>query len=294
MATGLPYDERVNLAYQLVNASQLQGKELSYNNYLDLDAAWAAVREFRSGCVIIKRQTPCGVADNDDIVRAYQDAHDCDPVGAYGGVMAFSVEVPAELIEAIYANGQFVEAIVAPSFTPGALGLLADKPNVRVLATGGKNRPGIGFDIRSIEGGVLMQQTDCALECPGKFKVVTECIPSDEQSRELHFAWRVCKSVKSNAIVITKDGATVGIGTGQPNRVKSAELAVQQAGEKARGAVAASDAFFPFCDGFDVLAAAGVAAVIHPGGSVRDQEIIDAANAANMVIICTHTRHFRH
>jgi len=208
--------------------------------------------------------------------------------------MAFNVEVPASLIEAVFANGQFVEAIVAPSFELRALELLAQKPNIRVLATGGMNKPGNTVDFRSVEGGMLAMVADTIAEDPLTFTVPTLRAPSPAERAELIFAWRVCKSVKSNAIVITKGATTVGIGAGQPNRVNSARLAVKQAADKANGAVAASDAFMPFADSLEVLIAAGVTAVIQPGGSVRDPEVIAAADAAGVALLFTGHRHFRH
>ena len=287
----------LNPVWELARAPQIQGKELSYNNYLDLDAAWAAVREFdefHPTCVIVKHLTPCGVACAASITDAYRRAHDCDPVSAYGGVMAFNVEVPAALIEAIYKNGQFIEALIAPSFEAAALEKLCEKPNVRVLATGGMNKPGLALDYRSVEGGMLLMTADTIAEDQATFTVPTKRQPTAEECAEMLFAWRVCKSVKSNAIVITKEATTVGIGAGQPNRVNSAELAVKQAGEKALGAVAASDAFMPFADSLKVLIAAGVTAVIQPGGSVRDGEVIAAADAAGVALLFTGHRHFRH
>jgi len=283
-------------AFTLANATQHQGKELSYNNYLDLDAAWAAVREFDSQptAVIIKHLTPCGVASHADLTTAYQLAFDCDPVSAFGGVMAFNRPVPAELIEAVLGNGQFVEAVIAPEFAPEALELLTQKPNVRVLSTGGFNEPGKSFDFRTVEGGMLCMESDAVLESEASFTVASKRQPTAAELEDLLFAWKVGKSVKSNAIVVVKDRVTLGIGAGQPNRVNSARLAVLQAGEQAQGAAAASDAFMPFADSLEVLAAAGVTAVIQPGGSARDAEVLAAADAANMAVVFTGTRHFRH
>ncbi|MCL2806846.1 MAG: bifunctional phosphoribosylaminoimidazolecarboxamide formyltransferase/IMP cyclohydrolase [Coriobacteriia bacterium] len=282
-------------AFTLANALQHQGKELSYNNYLDLDAAWAAVREFGStpSVVIVKHLTPCGVATHEDITTAYRSAFKCDPVSAFGGVMAFNCQVPAELIEAIYDNEQFIEALIAPAFDKAALELLAQKPNARVLSTGGINPPGQGFDYRSVEGGMLCMSADSALK-DTDFKIASLREPTAQEQEDLLFAWRVCKSVKSNAIVVAKGGVTLGIGSGQPNRVNSAQLAVSQAGSKAVGAVAASDAFMPFADSLEVLAAAGVTAVIQPGGSVRDAEVLAAADGAGLAVVFTGIRHFRH
>ncbi|MDR1184092.1 MAG: bifunctional phosphoribosylaminoimidazolecarboxamide formyltransferase/IMP cyclohydrolase [Coriobacteriales bacterium] len=287
--------QKINPAWQLANAQQLQGKELSYNNYLDLDAAWNAVREFDAPtCVIVKHLTPCGIASSESIVEAYQRAHEVDPVSAYGGVMAFNRSVPAGLVEAIYANGQFIEAIVAPAYQSEALELFQQKENVRVLETGGINSPGISVDYRSVEGGMLAMTSDAVGEDPATFTVPTKREPTATELESLLFAWKACKSVKSNAIVIAKDNATVGTGAGQPNRVNSARIAAEQAGDKARGAVAASDAFMPFADSLEVLIAAGVTAVIQPGGSIRDQEVIAAADAADIALVFTGHRHFRH
>jgi phosphoribosylaminoimidazolecarboxamide formyltransferase/IMP cyclohydrolase len=281
--------------FQLANARQLQGKELSYNNYLDLDAAWSAVREFDAPtCVIVKHLTPCGIASDNNIVRAYQRAHDVDAVSAFGGVMAFNRAVPGALVEAIFANGQFIEAVIAPAFDPEAQVLFERKPDARVLATGGINQPGGYLDFRSVEGGMLAMTADTVDEDPATFTVPTKREPTAQERESLLFAWKACKSVKSNAIVIAKDSATVGTGAGQPNRVNSARIAVEQAGENARGAVAASDAFMPFADSLEVLIAAGVTAVIQPGGSKRDSEVIAAADAAGVALLFTGHRHFRH
>jgi len=291
---GLQKAER-NPDYQLANARQLQGKELSYNNYLDLDAAWSAVREFEAPtCVIVKHLNPCGIASCEDIVAAYQQAHDVDPVSAFGGVMAFNRPVTGAVVEAIFANGQFIEAIVAPSYDEAALELFTQKKNARVLETGGLNPPGGHLDYRSIEGGMLAMTADSVSEDPQQFTVPTKRKPTDDELAALLFAWKVCKSVKSNAIVIVKDNMTVGLGAGQPNRVNSARIAAAQAGDKAQGAVAASDAFMPFADSLEVLVAAGVTAVIQPGGSIRDEEVIAAADAARVALVFTGHRHFRH
>lgn len=281
--------------HTLAHATQLQGKELSYNNYLDLDAAWAAVREYdEPACVIVKHLTPCGVCVDADVTAAYKRAHECDPISAYGGVMAFNRPVTGELVGAIFDNKQFVEAIVAPEFSGDACEMYASKPNCRLLATGGVNPAGEGIEFRSVEGGLLAQASDSVAEDPDTFTVAGEVQPTPEQMCELMFAWKAVKSVKSNAILIAKDNASVGAGGGQPNRVNSARIAAEQAGDKAKGAVAASDAFFPFRDGFDVLADAGVVAVIEPGGSIRDEEVIAAANEKGVALVFTGHRHFRH
>jgi len=279
----------------LARAEQLQGKELSYNNILDTDACWTAVREFEAPAVVIVKHTnPCGTCTDADLVTAYKKAHDVDPISAFGGVMAFNRTVPAELIEAIYANGQFVEVMIAPDFESGALELLTQKPNVRVLKTGGV-RPVTGhYESRAVEGGLLVQMSDSVSEDPATFTVPTKRQPTADEMEQLLFAWKVAKSVKSNAILLAKDFTSVGVGAGQMNRVNSARIAVAQAGEAAKGAVAASDAFMPFPDSLEVCAEAGVTAVIQPGGSVRDQEVIDRADELGVAIVFTGHRHFRH
>lgn len=280
--------------HTLARAEQLQGKELSYNNFLDTDAAWTGVREFeRPAVVIIKHLTPCGTCVNDDLVAAYQKAHDADPISAYGGVMGFNRTVTAELVEAVFANKQFVEVMIAPDFEPRALELLATKKNLRVLRTGGA-LPVAGRDYRSVEGGLLVQESDSVSEDPAAFTVPTKRQPTPEELEQLLFAWRVCKTVKSNAIVLAKGFVTTGVGGGQPNRVNSARIAVEQAGDNAAGSVAASDAFLPFPDTLEVCAAAGVTALIQPGGSIRDDEAIAKADELGVAMVFTGHRHFRH
>ena len=288
-------DDYAGAEHSLAHAHQHQGKEMSYNNYLDVDAAWSAVREYENpACVIVKHLTPCGVCENDDLVEAYQRAHACDPVSAYGGVMAFNRPVSDDVVTAIFENKQFVECIIAPEFSQAALDMYAAKKNARLLSTGGVNPAGGEVEYRAVEGGVLCQDADAVHEDPAEFTVPTKRKPTEAEMDELMFAWKACKSVKSNAILIAKDHASVGAGGGQPNRVNSARIAVEQAGEKAQGAVAASDAFFPFRDGFDTLAQAGVTAVIQPGGSIRDEEVIAAADEQGVAMVFTGHRHFRH
>ncbi len=284
-----------NPAWMLASAEQIQGKELSYNNFLDLDACWGCVREFAEPtCVIVKHQTPCGIASASDLVEAYQRAWECDTVSAFGGVMAFNGTVTAGVVQAVLDNGQFIEAVIAPDFEDGALELLATKPNARVLRTGGCNPAGNAFEIRTVEGGVLVQESDSVSEDPATFTFPTERKPTDAEFDELLFAWKTCRAVKSNAIVITSGKKTLGMGAGQPNRVNSARFAAEQAGEGAKGAVAASDAFMPFADSLEVLIEAGVTAVIQPGGSIRDGEVIEAADKAGIALVFTGHRHFRH
>lgn len=281
--------------HTLARATQIQGKELSYNNILDTDACWTAVREFEQPCcVIVKHMNPCGVAIGEDLTDAYRRAHECDPISAYGGVMAFNQRVSGDVVRAIYENKQFVEVMIAPDYDEEALMLLDDKRNLRVLRTGGV-RPVAGhYESRAVEGGMLIQTSDGVTEYQSRFRVATIAKPTDEEMEQLIFAWRVCKSVKSNAIVLAKDFATIGVGAGQMNRVNSARIAVEAAGAKVRNSVCASDAFMPFPDTLEVCADAGVTAFIQPGGSIRDDEVIAAANKRGVSMVFTGHRHFRH
>ena len=281
--------------HTLARAEQLQGKELSYNNILDTDACWTAVREFAEPCcVIVKHTNPCGTCVDDDVTVAYRRAQAADPVSAYGGVMAFNRTVPASVIEAINENKQFVEVMIAPDYEPAALELLAAKPNLRVLRTGGARATGGHYDSRAVEGGMLIQESDSVTEDPATFTVPTKRQPTAEELEQLLFAWKVAKSVKSNAILLAKDFLSVGVGAGQMNRVNSAEIAVKQAGDLAKGAVCASDAFLPFPDTLEVVGAAGVTALIQPGGSIRDAECIAKADELGVAMVFTGHRHFRH
>jgi phosphoribosylaminoimidazolecarboxamide formyltransferase/IMP cyclohydrolase len=284
----------------LANAQRLQGKELSYNNYLDLDAALKAVNEFgdQACCVIVKHQTPCGIAVAKSVTSAYRKAWEVDPVSAYGGVMAFNKTVNLSVVQAVFENKQFVEAIVAPDYTARALEALEDKPNIRVISTLSDNQAphlsDLQLEYRSIDGGILEMTPDRVDEDPDGFSEPTKRKTTEAEWEQLLFAWKCAKSVKSNAIVIAKDFAMIGAGAGQPNRVNSAKLAVSQAGDKAKGAVAASDAFLPYPDTLQALAQAGVTALIQPGGSIRDPEVIAFANAAGIAMVFTGVRHFRH
>ena len=281
----------------LAQAEQLHGKEMSYNNYVDADAATRAAHEHQDACVaIIKHANPCGTAISRDgsIEAAYRKAFDCDPVSAFGGVVAANRPVTLAMAEAM--GDVFTEVVVAPEFEPAALELLTQKKNVRLLRCEPDSAGGI--EMRGISGGMLLQVSD-AIDAdgdgPGDWKLVSGPLADVETLRDLEFAWRACRSVKSNAILLAKDGASVGVGMGQVNRVDSASLAVQRAGgERARGAVAASDAFFPFPDGLEILLEAGVRAVVQPGGSVRDDEVIAATDKAGVTMYFTGTRHFFH
>jgi phosphoribosylaminoimidazolecarboxamide formyltransferase/IMP cyclohydrolase len=278
----------------LAQAEQLHGKEMSYNNYVDADAARRAAYDFDAPAVaIIKHANPCGIAIAGDVAEAHRKAHECDPVSAFGGVIATNRPVSVAMAEQVAEI--FTEVVVAPAFEEGADEILAAKKNIRLLVCAGAQRGGI--ELRPISGGLLLQARD-AIDADGDAPSTWRLAagdPLDEAGlADLGFAWRACRAVKSNAILLASGGATVGVGMGQVNRVDSARLAVSRAGSRAAGSVAASDAFFPFPDGLQVLADAGVRAVVQPGGSVRDEDVIAAANAAGMTMYLTGTRHFFH
>ena len=278
----------------LFGVEKLQGKEISFNNLYDLDAARRLLADLSDleapgAAVIVKHANPCGAAVGDSVADAYQKALASDPLSAFGGIVALGGEVDDELATEI--SGVFTEVLLAPGYTPGAREILATKPNTRVLQAGPIVRPALSA--KTVTGGILLQQSDGVEDASG-YKVVTERRPSSEQMDDLLFAWRVARTVKSNAIVLVKDGATVGVGAGQMSRVDSSEIAVKKAGERVRGAVAASDAFFPFADGVEALAGAGVEAIIQPGGSVRDEEVVEAANKRGVAMVFTGRRHFNH
>ena len=296
------FAEQGTSEHPLVGAEQLQGKPLSYNNYLDADAAWNLVREFdEPACVILKHQNPCGSAVAEDVTAAYDRAFACDPKSAFGGIIACNREVPYELVEHFAdENKQFVEVIIAPSFSEDAQTRMAKRPNLRVLATGGVGKAP-ELEMRSIDGGMLVQHVDRVDEDPATFTVPTKRKPTEDEMAELLFAWRVCKGVKSNAILVSKGKAGIGMGPGQPNRVDSALLACERAEEYCKrtgvepgGFACASDAFFPFRDNVDVLAAHGVTCIIQPGGSKRDDESIEACDEHGIAMVFTGSRHFRH
>ncbi|MEO9327199.1 bifunctional phosphoribosylaminoimidazolecarboxamide formyltransferase/IMP cyclohydrolase [Gordonia aurantiaca] len=274
-------------------AEQLHGKEMSYNNYTDADAAWRAAYDFDAPAVaIIKHANPCGIAVGADIAEAHRKAHACDPVSAYGGVIAANREITVEMAEQVAEI--FTEVIIAPGFADGALSVLTRKKNIRVLVA---TPPSAGVETKPVSGGLLMQERD-VLDAEGDNPENWTLVagpPADNQTlADLEFAWRACRSVKSNAILLASDGASVGVGMGQVNRVDSAHLAVQRAGDRAAGSVGASDAFFPFPDGLQVLLNAGVKAVVQPGGSIRDKEVIEAAEEAGVTLYLTGARHFAH
>ena len=279
----------------VVNAQQLHGKEMSFNNYTDADAAWRAVRDHRDPAVaIMKHANPCGIAVCAlGVAVAYQHAHECDPVSAFGGVVAANRKVDLAMAEPL--SKVFTEVLIAPDYDQDALELLMKKPSIRILKA--EVTPLDRFELRPVSGGTLLQESDLINaegDSPANWKQV--CGPQvDEQTmKDLEFAWRSVRAVKSNAIILASMTASVGIGMGQVSRVDSARLAVSRAGDRAKGSVAASDAFFPFADGLQILIDAGITAVVQPGGSVRDEEVIAAAQSAGIAMFFTNTRHFSH
>ena len=279
----------------LAQAEQLHGKEMSYNNYVDADAAWRSANDFAEPCVaIIKHANPCGIAIGADVADAHRRAHACDPTSAFGGVIAVNRAVSAELAKQVAEI--FTEVIVAPSYASDAVEVLREKKNLRVLVAPPFDPPPAEF--KHVGGGVLVQtadRIDAEGDDPATWTLAAGPAADEATKKDLAFAWRAIRSVKSNAILLAREGATVGVGMGQVNRVDSAHLAVNRAGtERARGSVAASDAFFPFPDGLEVLIAAGVKAVVQPGGSIRDNVVIEAAERAGLTVYHTGTRHFYH
>jgi len=278
----------------LAQAEQLHGKAMSFNNYTDADAAWRAAHDFSAPCVaIIKHANPCGIAVGASIAEAHRRAHECDPVSAFGGVIAANGEVDAEAAGQIAAI--FTEVVVAPSFTDEAIAILSAKKNIRLLLA--PEWVPAGLELKPISGGVLAQRPDridADGDDPANWTLATGEAADDATLADLAFAWRAVRSVKSNAILLASGGASVGVGMGQVNRVDSAKLAVERAGERAAGSVAASDAFFPFADGLQILIDGGVKVVVQPGGSIRDEEVIAAAKEAGVTMYLTGTRHFTH
>lgn len=282
----------------VATAEQLQGKELSFNNIADTDSALECVKEFAEpACVIVKHANPCGVALGDDILTAYNRAYQTDPTSAFGGIIAFNRELDANTAQAII-DRQFVEVIIAPTVSKEAQTVLSAKQNVRVLACGDwQGQLTDGFDFKRVNGGLLIQERDFGMVELDDLTVVTKVKPTEAQLQDLLFTWKVAKYVKSNAIVYCKDGMTIGVGAGQMSRVYSAKIAGIKAADEGlvvEGSVMASDAFFPFRDGIDAAAAAGISAVIQPGGSMRDDEVIAAADEAGIAMVFTGMRHFRH
>ena len=286
-----------NAPVGISSATQVQGKELSYNNIADTDAALECVKQFDGApaCVIVKHANPCGVAVAPTLLEAYQKAFSTDPESAFGGIIAFNQELDAETA-ALIVEKQFVEVIIAPSVSASAKAAVASKKNVRLLECGQWNESSHNtIEYKRVNGGLLVQENDLALS--NKLEVVSKVKPTEQQMADLEFAWKVAKFVKSNAIIYANQNMTIGVGAGQMSRVNSARIAgikAEHAGLEVNGSVMASDAFFPFRDGIDNAAAAGISAVIQPGGSMRDEEVISAADEAGMAMVFTGMRHFRH
>ncbi|MBM3948230.1 MAG: bifunctional phosphoribosylaminoimidazolecarboxamide formyltransferase/IMP cyclohydrolase [SAR202 cluster bacterium] len=277
----------------IATAKQLHGKELSFNNILDADAAWRVASDFDGPAVaVIKHCNPCGLATHQDLLRAYQLAYEGDTVSAYGGIVGFNRPVTSAAVEAM--RSVFYEVVVAPAYEPAALKALQERKNLRVLEVAPAAGLMANTDVRRVSGGVLVQTADNPAEDPSAWRAVTQRVPSEEERIDLAFAWKAAKHVKSNAIVLAKRQAIVGIGAGQPNRVNSVHLAIRTAGERSRGSVLASDAFFPFPDNIERAAEGGVTAIVQPGGSIRDDEVVAAANKAGIAMLFTGIRHFRH
>lgn len=292
------YTEYEPLGASISTAEQLQGKELSFNNVADTDAALSCVQSFDApACVIVKHANPCGVAEGVDVTEAYRRAFSTDPTSAFGGIIAFNRDID-EALAAEIIDQQFVEVVIAPAISDGAREVFSRKKNVRVLAAPLSNEPGSDMrDFKRVSGGLLIQGRDDASLDEAQLKIVTRRAPTESEREDLLFAWKVAKFVKSNAIVYARDRMTIGVGAGQMSRVYSAKIAgikAADAGLDVKGSVMASDAFFPFRDGIDAAAEAGIQAVIQPGGSIRDEEVIAAADEAGIAMIFTGIRHFRH
>ncbi len=292
------YRERANHLPTIVNGKQLQGKELSYNNIMDADAALGLVKEFIDpAAVIIKHTNPCGTAIGAGVQEAFLKAFEADPLSAFGGIVALNRPVDEQTARLVLEKLSFFEIMLAPSFDAGALKLFEAKKNLRVISVEGlgfvtETVP--GYHVRRVEGGFLVQEFDQASEDKNVYKIMTEKQPDITLSKDMEVGWKIVKHVKSNAIVLIKDGVTVGVGAGQMNRVGSLAIAIEQAGDKAKGSVMASDALLPFRDSVDACAKAGIAAIIQTGGSVRDAEVIQAANEHGIPMVFTTYRHFKH
>ena len=279
----------------LARAEQLHGRELSFNNLMDADAAWRIVSDYdEPAACVIKHANPCGLASRDDLAEAYRLAYEGDPVSAFGGIVGFNRAVTADAAEAM--GPVFYEVVVAPGYDGDALEILQRKRNLRILSVDSTVPSGgaTDYDVRPLSGGMLVQTPDTIDEDPGKWSTATERAPSESELADLAFAWKAVKHIKSNAIAFVKNRTLVGMGAGQPNRVVSVHLSQRAAGEKAAGCVLASDAFFPFPDNIELAAEAGITAIVQPGGSIRDDEVIDAANKAGIAMVFTGVRHFRH
>ncbi len=276
----------------IAGAKQLWGKELSFNNIADADAAWSAASDFDGPAVsVIKHMNPCGLASHEDLTEAYRRALAGDPVSAFGGIVACNQKIDGETAEEI--SKVFYEIVIAPEFEEDALDILKKRKNLRILEMGSAGG-GVGLEVKTVEGGFLVQTRDTGGDDPSGWRCVTKRQPTDEEMKDLEFAWKVAKHVKSNAIVLAKDRSLVGMGAGQPNRVNSVHLALRAAAERAKGSALASDAFFPFADNVELAAGGGVGAIVQPGGSVRDEEVVQTADTLGIAMLFTGVRHFKH
>lgn len=287
------YREKHFTGSGVANARQLHGKELSFNNIVDVESAYSIVAEFdEPAAAIIKHTNPCGTGVGRNLVEAYEKAYSADPVSAFGGIIGLNREV--DVVTAVQISKLFIEAVIAPSYSEDALAILSKKQNIRLLVADTLENGCKQVDIKTVSGGMLIQERDMSVESSEDMKVVTKRQPSSEEWAQLMLAWKVVKHVKSNAIIVAGDHQTLGVGAGQMNRVGAAAIALQQAGEKTKGAVMSSDAFLPFRDTVDVAAKAGITAIIQPGGSMRDDESIQAADEHGIAMVFTSTRHFKH
>lgn len=278
---------------QLSSAKQLHGKELSFNNINDTNGALMLLKEFDEPAVVaVKHANPCGVGCGSSVFEAYQKAYEADPVSIFGGIIAANREIDEKTAERIHEI--FIEIVIAPSFSDKALEILKQKKNIRLLTLDNISKKTAGFDMKKVSGGLLVQEIDQELYHPDELTCVTDKQPTEQELKDLEFAWKVVKHTKSNAIVLAKDDQTVGVGPGQTNRITALELAVKYGGDKVRGAVLASDAFFPFDDCVKAAADAGITAIMQPGGSIRDQDSIDACNKYGIAMVFTKMRHFKH
>jgi phosphoribosylaminoimidazolecarboxamide formyltransferase/IMP cyclohydrolase len=285
----IPEDRSNNI----LNAKMHQGKKLSYNNIMDADAALACLKEFdQTACVVVKHANPCGVAIGDDLLDVYNRAFNADRLSAFGGIIAMSRTCIEDVAKAI--NNVFVEIVLAPSFDEKALTILSKKKNLRVLEIGEIKKRETKLEVRNVDGGILVQENDTSVLTREHLNTVTNIVPAEQDLDTMLFGWKVLKHVKSNGILIVKDNTTVGVGAGQVSRVDSVDIAVRKSGDKISGSILCSDAFFPFRDSIDKIAKAGIKAVIQPGGSVRDQEVIDACNEHGIAMVFTEQRCFKH
>jgi len=290
--TGALYVPSSGLGGGIANATQLHGRELSFNNLLDADAAWRTVTDFSEmAVVVIKHTNPCGLACHADQAEAYRRAYAGDPVSAFGGIVGFNRTVTPAAVEEM--GRIFYEVVVAPGYEPDALEALRKRRNLRLLEVT-PAAEGASYDLRPVTGGLLVQNRDVIDEAPASWKTVTDRAPSREEQMDLAFAWKVAKHVKSNAIVVAKDNTLLGMGAGQPNRVNSVHLALRAAGDRSMGSVLASDAFFPFADNIELAAEGAITAIVQPGGSIRDEEVIAEANKSGIAMVFTGVRHFKH